>query len=267
LQQLPVDARLVVVAGDERLGRGGPQVGQALVVGGQQEQVAVGVLRAPVGGEVGLHAEDRLDPGLVAGPLVLGMAGAVAVVGDGQGRVARRSRALCRLHARGQPVKLAVLRVVVEVHVGQGWAPGRRRLVCLLPSRTGAVVPLAPGTPRGLAGGVPGYLRDQPAATGVETGAETGPSPSAAFSAGLPPSSLARIPAISSGSGSETAAVSAAAAPACPLPSATSDPAPSASGSLSSSACGMRNLAKNSGDACSRSIASRSMPISSTAAS
>ena len=62
LEQLPVDARLVVVALEVAEARELDQVRVAGVVGGEQRQVRVALLLgAPVVGDVDLAADDRLD--------------------------------------------------------------------------------------------------------------------------------------------------------------------------------------------------------------
>ena len=83
LEQLPVDARLVVVALEEA-GRGElDQVAVAGVVGGEQREVRVALgLRAAVVGDVDLAAEDRLDARLGRVAVELDRAGHGAVVGE-----------------------------------------------------------------------------------------------------------------------------------------------------------------------------------------
>ncbi len=93
LEQLVVDARLVPVALEVGPGRELDQVVVADVVHGERRQVVVAVphrgpcLVAPRPvGEVGLHAEDRLDAGALPGPEELREAEEVAVIGGGDRR-------------------------------------------------------------------------------------------------------------------------------------------------------------------------------------
>src|SRR6476659_2167168 len=86
-EQLPVDARLVVVTLE--IARGGEldQVSVALVVLGEQREVRVPLdLGAAVVGDVDLAAENRLDSGLSGLPVELDGAGERAVVGEPDGR-------------------------------------------------------------------------------------------------------------------------------------------------------------------------------------
>ena len=129
-QQRLVDARVVVEALGEGLGGEQPEVGPALGVPGQQDEVAadpLGPVAAPlVAGDVGLHAEDGLHPGLPGLLVEVDGAEEVAVVGD---RHRRHPLPLDRgeqvLDADGA-VQQRVERVQVEMgEVGHG--PWRRR--------------------------------------------------------------------------------------------------------------------------------------------
>ena len=133
--QLAVHPRLAEIAFERGQGRQPEQVVHALGGLGQQRHVRVGtgaghvvvLLRrgapahrlavpAVLGGDVGLDADDRLDPGLGGlGPEVVGTV-EVAVVGHGHGRHAR-AIALGEhvLKPRG-PVQHGVLGVHVKVH-------------------------------------------------------------------------------------------------------------------------------------------------------
>ena len=87
LEQLPVDARLVVVALEVAERAELDQVPVADVVGGEQRQVRVAlVLLAPVVDDVDLAADDRLDALRLRGLEQLDRPGHRAVVGERHGR-------------------------------------------------------------------------------------------------------------------------------------------------------------------------------------
>ncbi len=134
LQQLPVQAGLVVVALQEGQAGQLDQVAVALVGLGQQGQVVVelpaafglaaGVVqpapaRRPLGpmvvGHVGLGAEDRLDALGLAGPVEVQDPVHVPVVGDPEGRLPVRRRGGHQLLDPGRAVQHRVLGVDVEV--------------------------------------------------------------------------------------------------------------------------------------------------------
>ncbi len=115
-EQLPVDARLVVVALQVAARRELDQVRIALVRLGEQRQVRVALgLRAAVVGDVDLAAEDRLDALLAGLAIELDRAGERPVVGERDRRHVelRRPRSECR-DAAGA-VQDGVLRVDVQV--------------------------------------------------------------------------------------------------------------------------------------------------------
>ena len=126
-EQRAIDARLVVEPGEVRLGAQVQQVGPAGVVLSQQDQVVPAVgdagVRAVVaiaGRDVGLDAQDRLDPGLVAREVEGDSPEQVAVVGDGD-------RVHAQLfHACHQPIDAvaAVQQRVLGVQVQVGEAGG-----------------------------------------------------------------------------------------------------------------------------------------------
>ncbi len=140
LQQLTVDAGLEVVALERRVRRHPEEVVHARVALGEQRHVGVrarardvvvvlvgtppaharlvGAMRA--GGDVGLDADDRLDPDLVGRLVELERAERVAVVGDGDRRHPLLRRLFDqRLDARS-PVEHRVFAVHVQVNEGVG---------------------------------------------------------------------------------------------------------------------------------------------------
>ena len=127
-QQLPVGARLVVVALD--VGRGGEldQVPVAGLVARQQGEVRVALLDAgaavAVGGHVELEADDGLDALLLGGVVELDRAAERAVVGERHGGHAQLFGALDQLLDTAGAVKERVLAVHVEVDEfgAHGWA-------------------------------------------------------------------------------------------------------------------------------------------------
>jgi len=119
LQQLPVDARLVVVA-LEIPGRGElDQVRVARVRLGQQRQVRVALLlRVPVLGDVDLAADDRLDALLRRVLVELHRAGERAVVRE---RDRRHLELGCARRERRNPAGAVEDRVLgVDVQVDEG---------------------------------------------------------------------------------------------------------------------------------------------------
>ena len=124
LEQLVVDARLVVVALEESERA---QLDEVVVAGrrlGEQRQVAPGPLAlvpvalAPVGDDVHLAAEQRLDPDLARSLVELDRPGHRAVIGEPHGGHAEIGGAL---HELGDPtgaVEHRVLGVDVKVNVG-----------------------------------------------------------------------------------------------------------------------------------------------------
>ena len=119
-EEVPVDARLVVVALEEA-GRGElDQVRVALVRLGQQRQVRVALpLRQPVVGHVDLAAEERLDPLLPRLAVELDRAGEGAVVGERHRGHLQLGRPSGQLGDPARPVEDRVLRVDVEVDEGR----------------------------------------------------------------------------------------------------------------------------------------------------
>src|SRR5262249_11993366 len=120
LEQLPVDARLVVVA-LQVAGRGQlDQVRVARVRLGQQRQVRVTLLlRPPVVGDIALTADQRLDALLGRLPVELDRAGQRAVVGERDRRhLELRGPRHERRNAAG-PVEDRVLGVDVQVNEGR----------------------------------------------------------------------------------------------------------------------------------------------------
>ena len=124
-EELPVDARLVVVA-LEVAGRGElDQVRVALVRLGEEGQVRVALLlRSPVVGDVDLAAEQRLDALLPRLAVELDGAGQAPVVGERDRRHLQLGRPRRQLRDAAGPVEDRVLRVDVEVdelgHARQG---------------------------------------------------------------------------------------------------------------------------------------------------
>ena len=133
-EQVPVEARLVVVALEEGLAGELDEVAVAGLVLGQQGQVvvelpaALGVaagvvdppaagraLAAVVVGHVGLGADDRLDPLLAALLVELQRPVHVAVVGDAERRLPVGDRLGDQLVEPGRPVEHRELGVDVEV--------------------------------------------------------------------------------------------------------------------------------------------------------
>ena len=116
LQQLPVDARLRVVALEEAERGELDQVGVALVRLGQQRQVRVAA-RAGVAvvGDVDLAAHDRLDPLLRRLLVEVDGAGQRAVVGQRHRRHLELGRACGERGDPARPVEDRVLAVDVQV--------------------------------------------------------------------------------------------------------------------------------------------------------
>ena len=120
-QVLPVDAGLVVVAVDVGVGDQPAQVLVAGHVGRQQHEVeglAVGLallVRHRPPGDVGLHADDRLDARLGGRLVERDRAVERAVVGDGEAVEAVLDRRVDEVGDPPQPVEQAELRVGVEV--------------------------------------------------------------------------------------------------------------------------------------------------------
>jgi hypothetical protein len=107
LEQLPVDARLVVITLE--VGRRGEldQVRVAGVVGREQRQVRVPLrLRPPVVGDVDLATEQRLDAVLAGLALELDRAGHGAVVGEPHRRHLELSRASRQAGIRQAPSRI-----------------------------------------------------------------------------------------------------------------------------------------------------------------
>ena len=117
LEQLPVDARLVVVALEVAERGELDQVRVARVVGGEQRQVRVALrLRLPVFRDVHLAADDRLDadlPGLLD---ELHRAGERPVVGQPDRGHVELSRPSSKLGNAARPVENRVLGVDVKVN-------------------------------------------------------------------------------------------------------------------------------------------------------
>ena len=120
-QQLLVDPRLVVVAVEVRGGRQRQEVAVADVVLGQEDHVVVvGVGLAllvghAAGGDVGLDADDRLDPGLLGGGVERDDPVHGPVVGERQRWHPLLGDPLRHLPDAAQPVEQAELGVDVEV--------------------------------------------------------------------------------------------------------------------------------------------------------
>ncbi len=115
-QELPVDARLVVVALEIAERRELDQVRIALVGLGQEGQVRVALpLRAAVVGDVDLAADDRLDAVLSGLPVELDRARERPVVGDRDGRHLELGRARREVRNPACAVEDRVLGVDVEV--------------------------------------------------------------------------------------------------------------------------------------------------------
>ena len=131
LEQLPVDARLVVVALEVAERAELDQVAVADVVGGEQRQVRVAlVLLAPVVDDVDLAADDRLDALRLRGLEQLDRPGHRAVVGERHGRHLE----LGRLPRERDPAR------PVEDRVPSGRAggrTGRARKAIVLPQSDG----------------------------------------------------------------------------------------------------------------------------------
>jgi hypothetical protein len=140
-EQLPVDARLVVVA-LEVAGRGElDQVRVALVRLGEERQVGVALLlRQPVLGDVHLAPEQRLDALLPRLLVQLDRAGKAAVVGERHRRHLQLGRPRGQLGYPAGPVEDRVLGVDVEVDEGRAGHRGGhscRRAGRLTPRRLG----------------------------------------------------------------------------------------------------------------------------------
>ena len=134
-QQLLVDPRLVVVAVEVRGGRQGQQVAIADVVLGQQDHVVVvGVGLAflvghAAGGDVGLDADDRLDPRLLGRGVERDDPVHAPVIGQRQRRHPLLGHPLRHLADAAQSIEQAELGVDVEVDEVSVWlGSGARRV-------------------------------------------------------------------------------------------------------------------------------------------
>ena len=121
LQQVEVDARLVVVALEVAEGDQLDQVVVPLEVLGEQRQVGPvaasgGLLRAPILDEVDLAADDRLDACLRGGPVEVDGARHGAVVRDRDRRHLELHGALDQLADTAGAIENRVLGVAVEVN-------------------------------------------------------------------------------------------------------------------------------------------------------
>ena len=123
-QQLLVNARLVIIALQVRLGGELDQVLVAGFVPGQQDEVMIRVpaavdaflLKPAAGGHINLAADDRLDAAPAGGLVEVNRAVERAVVGDRQGRKLERMRPL---HEPVQPagsIEQRILGVQVKVN-------------------------------------------------------------------------------------------------------------------------------------------------------
>ena len=120
LEQLPVDARLVVVALEVAERRELDEVRVALVRLREQRQVRVALrLCAAVVGDVDLAADDRLDAYLLRLAEELDRAGERAVVGERDGRHLEPRGLLDEVRDPARPVEDRVLRVDVQVDEGR----------------------------------------------------------------------------------------------------------------------------------------------------
>ena len=121
-EQLHVDVRLAAGEALEEAGRAQlDQVAEAGVVGGQQGEVVALVARrlrrhVAVVDEVGLEADDRLDPGRLAGLVVLDRPVHHAVVGEPERRHVELGGAGGQLVDLAGPVEQRVLAVDVQMN-------------------------------------------------------------------------------------------------------------------------------------------------------
>ena len=149
-EQLHVDVGLAAREAFEEPGRGQlHQVGEALVARGQQRQVVALVLglfldRPAVVDQVGLEADDRLDPVLPAGLVEVDRAVHHAVVGQPQRRLPQRRGALGHRVDLAGAVEQRVLAVGVQMY---GWRRSHERVTIMStgPDGTEAPFPLSPG--------------------------------------------------------------------------------------------------------------------------
>ena len=154
LEQLPVDARLRVVALEVAERAELDQVRVAGVRLGQQRQVRVAArARVAVVGDVDLAADDRLDPLVARGLVEVDRAGERAVVGERHRRHLELGRAGGERGDPARPVEDRVL--AVDVQVDEVGAHGRAIRTRVPTTSFGAVArPLpAAGTPTGSRGG------------------------------------------------------------------------------------------------------------------
>ena len=168
-EQLPVGARLVVVALEVRRRRQLDEVLVAGLVAGEQREVRVALLdpgaAAAVGGHVELEADDRLDALFFGGAVELDGAAQRAVVGERHRRHAQFLGPFDQLLDPAGAVEQRVFAVHVEMDEcgGHGWPdssmtePPRRR-------RSAA----GPDVSRGIRG--PRGRPDRPGPTGVGRG-------------------------------------------------------------------------------------------------
>src|SRR5207244_6194651 len=115
-EELPVDARLVVVALEVARRGELDQVPVALVRLGEEREVRVALrLRAPVVGDVDLAPDERLDADLLRLAVELDRAGEAAVIGERHGGHLELGRAGGERGDAARPVEDRVLGVDVEV--------------------------------------------------------------------------------------------------------------------------------------------------------
>ena len=129
LEQLPVDARLVVVALEVRERAEPDEVRVAGGVGGEEREVRVALLLdAPVVHDVHLAPEDRFDALRLRRLVEVDRAGHRAVVGERDGRHLEAGRLLRERRDPAGPIEDRVLRV--DVQVDERSAHGMAIVVC-----------------------------------------------------------------------------------------------------------------------------------------
>ena len=120
LEELPVDARLVVVALEVAERREADEVRVALVRLRQQREMRLALLLlVPVVGDVDLAADERLHAFVARRLVEVDRAGERAVVGEPDRRHLELGRPLREVRDPARPVEDGVLRVDVEVDEGR----------------------------------------------------------------------------------------------------------------------------------------------------
>ena len=130
--QVVVNARAIIIAGQEALADQFHQVLIAGVVFTQEDEVAVLAVRGgfvqPVAADVDLAADDGLDARILHGGIEVDAAVHHAVVGDGTGGHAKRLDALDELWNAARAVQQGIFRVQMQVGETHGTSSDKNQL-------------------------------------------------------------------------------------------------------------------------------------------